>query len=400
MQITTAVTTASDTASAAADLVQTLCAALGGPPDWLVLSPTVNYDLEVLRAAIAEALPGCALHGSTSCAGVMTETGYHSADGRALGALGMRDPDGAYGVGMESLGDDPFAAAKQASARAVAAADRPGETPAIVWVTAAPGSEERVIEGIEAFFGPDVPIAGGSSADNAVAGNWKQFTGDEVRADAVIVTAIFPSTEVHFGFHSGYEPTPIKGVVTACEGRRVDAINGEPAAEVYNGWIGGILDDALATGADANILADTTLFPLGRVVGSIRGTDYYMLSHPDSLTAKHGLTFFAEVSVGDEITLMRGTEASLVERAGRVAKGVLAADDADVDQVAGALVIYCAGCMLTVQPKMGEVVTGLCAALGDKPFLGSFTFGEQGCFLGGENRHGNLMISVLVVMQE
>ena len=36
------------------------------------------------------------------------------------------------------------------------------------------------------------------------------------------------------------------------------------------------------------------------------------------------------------------------------------------------------------------------AALPGIPFLGSFTFGEQGCFPGGENRHGNLMISVLL----
>ena len=66
------------------------------------------------------------------------------------------------------------------------------------------------------------------------------------------------------------------------------------------------------------------------------------------------------------------------------------------DQVSGALVIYCAGCMLTVQDEMEEVAAEVREALGGKPFLGAFTFGEQGCFTGGENRHGNLMISVVV----
>jgi hypothetical protein len=65
------------------------------------------------------------------------------------------------------------------------------------------------------------------------------------------------------------------------------------------------------------------------------------------------------------------------------------------DSIAGALVIYCAGCMLGIQPRMQEVVESLRGALGERPFLGTFTFGEQGCFVGGENRHGNLMISVL-----
>jgi len=59
-------------------------------------------------------------------------------------------------------------------------------------------------------------------------------------------------------------------------------------------------------------------------------------------------------------------------------------------------VIFCAGCMLTVRERMDQVVLGLRDNLADVPFLGCFTFGEQGCFIGGENRHGNLMISVTV----
>ena len=45
---------------------------------------------------------------------------------------------------------------------------------------------------------------------------------------------------------------------------------------------------------------------------------------------------------------------------------------------------------------MEEVATEVREALGGKPFLGAFTFGEQGCFTGGESHHGNLMISVVV----
>jgi hypothetical protein len=28
--------------------------------------------------------------------------------------------------------------------------------------------------------------------------------------------------------------------------------------------------------------------------------------------------------------------------------------------------------------------------------MGMFSFGEQGCLFGGENRHGNLMISAII----
>ncbi len=91
---------------------------------------------------------------------------------------------------------------------------------------------------------------------------------------------------------------------------------------------------------------------------------------------------------------MHGDSNALVSRAGRVASEALARASLTRDQIAGALVIYCAGCMLSVRERMPEVVAGLREELGDVPFLGAFTFGEQGCFLGGENRHGNLMISV------
>jgi hypothetical protein len=52
--------------------------------------------------------------------------------------------------------------------------------------------------------------------------------------------------------------------------------------------------------------------------------------------------------------------------------------------------------MLTVGDSMEQVSDGLNHALCGAPYLGVFTFGEQGCFLGGENRHGNLMISIVI----
>jgi hypothetical protein len=49
--------------------------------------------------------------------------------------------------------------------------------------------------------------------------------------------------------------------------------------------------------------------------------------------------------------------------------------------------------MLGVEERMDDVVKGVSDSLGHAPFLGVFTFGEQGAPLGGEARHVNLMIS-------
>ena len=63
---------------------------------------------------------------------------------------------------------------------------------------------------------------------------------------------------------------------------------------------------------------------------------------------------------------------------------------------AGVLMIYCAGCMLAIDDDLEDMVDGLRNCYPDLPIMGFYTFGEQGCFMDGKSRHGNLMISALV----
>jgi len=397
MHVATADSTSESSKEAADQLWEQLSTRLGSPPDWIVIAPSVSYDISQLQQTL-NSLGAKRFHGSTSCLGAMTERGVVNTEGRGIAAFGIADPDGDYGVGEATLdaSASPEAAACQALDKALSDAGRPGEMPGLIWISAPPGCEERVINGLESSLGAGVPIVGGSSADNDVSGQWAQLTQAGVYLDAVIVSVLFPSTELYFAFHSGYEPTEIKGRVTRADGRILYEIDGRPAAEVYDDWTGGVLQDAFATG-EQNVLPLTTLYPLGRVVGNVGGTAYHQLSHPDHITPERGLSLFSNVEEGDEFWLMQGTRHSLVERAGRVARAAMQTGDIKPDDVAGGLVIYCAGCMLTVQDQMDNVVGHLNDTLERRPFLGSFTFGEQGCFIGGENRHGNLMISVLLL---
>jgi len=93
---------------------------------------------------------------------------------------------------------------------------------------------------------------------------------------------------------------------------------------------------------------------------------------------------------------MESSAQDLVQRIDRVTSRALSGISAPDRQVAGALVIYCAGCMLAVQDQMPQVADRFSQALGGQPFLGLFTFGEQGCALLGENSHANLMMSLIV----
>ncbi len=393
LTISTQATTDPDSAAAIRKCFTDVREALGGEPSLLVVYPTVGHDLEAIAAGLREIAPGIPTHGATTCLGVMNDEGFSGNDGVGLGLFGLRDPDGDYGVAVRPLGDDPQAAGREALLAAIAAADREGEPPELVWIASEPGSEEAVLKGFKEILGVRVPIAGGSAADNDVTGGWSEIANGQVYRGVVVVTVMYPSTPLRFAFHSGYSATEHSGVVTKAEGRTLHEIDGRPAAVVYNEWTDGVIEEHLGGG---NVLSTTSLHPLGRVSGEHWGMPYHRLSHPDSVTPEGGLTLFTEVSVGDRLVQMVGTKEHLLTRAGRVAKAAMNSANLTTDALAGALVVYCAGCMLAVQDQIPEVAAGISAELGGRPFLGTFTFGEQGCFANHESYHGNLMISVVV----
>lgn len=393
MKIATSWSTRPDAATAFSDALAALSAQLNGAPSLLLVYFTETFDAEEIAVCCAGLPSQTHVQGCTSCRGVMTQDGMHGG-GHALGMFGIRDPAGAYGVGIAAHGVDPGAAAASALAAALADADRPGETPALVWLNAAPGREEQVLGAITAMIGNSVPVIGGSAADNSVSGRWHLLTRAGVVPDAVAIAVFFPTGRIAHCFQSGYWPTPLHGMVTSASGRVMHEIDGRPAAHVYREWTGQMLADVPDTGG--NVLAKTTLAPLGRVVGKLGGVSYFTLAHPDAVLENGSLSLFAEVALGEEVTLMSGSKDTLISRAGRVVDEAIALEKFDREEILGAMVVYCAGCMLTVEAEMPSVVARLRSALHSKPFLGIFTFGEQGSVIDGAATHGNLMISAIV----
>lgn len=396
MKTSTGFSVESNTAVAVKTAMENVTAGLGSEPDLLIVYSSVTHEIETIRTEVTNIAPNAQIHGGTSCMGVMTRQGFHSVDGTGLGIMGISNPDGDFGTGLKQLGDNPRKAGAEAIQAALAVANRPGEPPALVWLNSAPGSEEKVLLGIQDVIGNSVPIAGGSTADNTIQGNWKQFSSAEVMDSGIIVTAMYPSAGVCMSFHNGYFPTENTGIVTKVDDRTLYEIDGKPAAKVYNEWTNGAMDDFMSGG---NILGASSLYPLGRFAGNMGDLDYHRLTHPETITAEGAITLFSTLDEGDEIIQMTGTRKSLISRAGIVAKAALEIGRTEKDNICGGLVVYCAGCMLTVQDEMDRVAEEITKVI-DVPFLGVFTFGEQGCFYSGENHHGNLMISVVLFRKE
>ncbi|MGC4250127.1 MAG: FIST N-terminal domain-containing protein [Sphingobium sp.] len=368
----------------------------------------VFYDAEHEDEAIFDFLrtrfDGAAILGGTSCNGVMSQDGLGGP--RSIGLLVLEDPEGNYGTASARLQGDVPDCAERTLHAALENADCAGELPELIWIYQAPGQEEAVIEGLRRVVGDRCPIIGGSSADNDVSGQWRQMGPDGAISDGLVVGVLFSSGGIGFAFQGGYEPSgesgivtrigydPVgeSGVVTQSRGRQIISIDGEPAAAVYNRWIGGSLDDKLASGG--SILAETTMHPVGVDVGKIEGITSYLLIHPDKILADGVLSTFASIEEGTRLYSMKGERTRLITRAGKVATAAAAMLPGGPESLAGGLVVYCGGCMLAVGEEMPKVASAVTGSFEGKPFLGCFTFGEQGAIL-GKNAHGNLMISAI-----
>ena len=362
------------------------------------------HDDRQISWFLQQRFPAAAVIGGTSCSGIMTQHGLGGPG--SIGLLLVDDADGNYGAASVRLEGNPADCAERALREALLAADCADELPELVWIYQSPGTEEEVINGLRRVLGERCPIIGGSSADNAADGRWRQLGPGGPLNDGLVVGVLFPSGGVGFAFQGGYEPagpsgvvtrvgfkaSGDSGVVTCSHGREILTIDDEPAAEVYNRWVGGLLADKLGDGG--SILTDTTMFPLGIDSGKVEDVPHYMLIHPARILKNGGLSTFASVEVGTRVYCMHGNRGRLVERAGKVTAAAATALPGGSTTVAGALIVYCAGCMLAVGDDMPNVAKTVAESLDGRPFIGCFTFGEQG-FMIDRNAHGNLMISAV-----
>ncbi|MDX8393228.1 MAG: FIST N-terminal domain-containing protein [Mariprofundales bacterium] len=370
------------------------------PKEWREKPPNMLwcYTADVLQHkdilhTLRNAMPQTPMIGSTSCRGIMTDSGF-SATGVAL--LGLWDSDGAFGVGVQSQseGSNPILVAKKALLQAIDEAQRPGESPSLIWMHSCPGNEELLIEGIELVVGKNIPIMGGSSADHNMQGEWRQYANFEIWHDAIVIAVLYSSEEISFAFHSGYQPTGNMGIVTRAEDRILYEIDNKPAAEVYDSW-SQVLYGNYSPQNDL-VRPPVTLSPLGIEIGCSADIPYYRLLYPVAVGEHGSLHLLSIVNVGEQIQHMQSTRAILAERAADIARFVLDRQQWDSTQISGALMVYCAGCMLAVEDNMPQMVQEVQQQWPNIPFAGLFSYGEQGCMFGGENTHGNLMIAAMV----
>lgn len=333
----------------------------------------------------------------SSCLGAASSLGVDQANDRRISILAVTDPGGSYGVA--SVSQDKHHIRQQAAETVLAAivnAGRHAELPALIWCMQAPGFEEQIISGIQQVVGDQVPILGGSAADDDVSGCWSQFDGQKLGHDLLVIAVLYPTVQISSYFSSGYSSAHLSGTVTKVEARHIVEIDHQPALYVYNQWL---QQAGLPQMQPGVVMSASTFHPIGRQL-TARDIPFSLLSLPTSVDTEGRIELLAELQPGDQISLMKGSKEQIMRRGAHVLR--VAANNLrlrhDVEPAA-AIIVYCAGCMLAVRDEIADVQQSLTDTLPGVPYLVAFTYGEQGCFADGFNRHGNLMISSVIFGQ-
>ncbi|MEJ7600107.1 MAG: FIST N-terminal domain-containing protein [Kofleriaceae bacterium] len=356
------------------------------------------------------------LIGMSSHDGLLTSEGYHTSPAGVVGVLVVRADGMSAGVGSAHFADvakgQEGEAGRVAYRRAVVDAKRTlDEKPAMVILLPTLRSEEKLLAAITDEVGPNVPVIGGTAAgpskDIALERlkeglEWSIVVNDGIVTSGVAVAVLYAPKPFGWAYGGGFQRSTTKtGVITNAEPRMIRTIDGRPALDVYDEWVGGGLKEAMKRGE--NMLVWCALHPLTRnVYGSDKGEPVvktqFLHPHPnpDQKTEPGSLLVGANVTVGEVLNLGEGSWNILLNRFAQLPRQAKTVAE-NIDPIAG-LFFYCGGALETIprdhRGSMGYLVS---QSMGHGlPWLGVFSWGEQGHVTGIGNLHGNEMASTLL----
>lgn len=391
MRIVSVSTVFSDPTRAGKDILSKLTRAADNPdsPQFVAFFGTPAVAEQSFYREIAPKLDRCAIHGATSSNGVVTTDWDPETTLPLLGALAIYDPKGSYGSASATLDGDAEEIGRETTERALRAAGRTGEAPELLFLSCAPGKEEAFLSGVRSIVGANTQIIGASSADDDLTGQWTQFSPEGFHQEGAVVSVLFPSCSITTACDCGYEPTPSHGVVTSADQRRIQSINGQPAARVYGRWTG-VVAPVTADGTfSAGLIPHRMAPPLGRILGQSSEAPDYALIQPYQVFEDGSLGVMADIREGERLWCMKGDTETLASRVSILTE--LASFGQDDPPRAG-LVVFCGTSTLKDEATKRRLARELRDSFGDIPSLGVFSFGQQWMHESGGFAHANQMM--------
>ena len=322
--------------------------------------------------------------GCTSSAAICTQDGYLNAE---TGYAGMMTFSGDVEVGVGASERKEDETPRETGRRIATEALRQISTnrPEYFFMTASPAEEEEYLKGIQDVVG-DIPVFGGSAADNTVEGKWSIFCDGKIFADGCAIALFHTDAEMKNLYTGEFKETKNYGVITEVRNNRtLVSIDGVPAVKKYCEWTGKKEEDV----AGGNLLTATIFNPLGvkDPIGSVTA-----IRHPMAANEDLSMNIGANLQVGTAVIQMHLEPAEMVQ-----------ANPNAIDKLNGLMrkeaqsyfLVHCGGRRLglALEGKEEQIYPTVKELTGDKEFLMVFTFGEYGKSDHSANTVGGLSLS-------
>ena len=343
---------------------------------------SVKYDSQKLLDGAKEVLGTAPIIGCTSNGGILVPDGYITSEKGFAGIMAIGDSDTTVGVaGMPKM----ITARETGRQVAIDAMKKVGTTvsPSYYFMIANPGEEEEYARGVQDIIG-DVPMFGGSAADDDVSGKWKIFTSDNVFSEGVAVALFYTNKKIVNEFTGRYHETVNSGVITDISGKRtLKEIANVPAMKKYAEWTGIKTRNLMGS----KMLTASILKPLGVKTPTGNVT---LIRHPMAGNTDYSINVGNDLSVNTAVIQMQSSLDELVN-APRLTLRALKSKLSS--KPAAYLLVHCGGRKIAIGDRIGEVADLVKAEAGDVPFIMPFTFGEYGRAEHEANNMGGLMLS-------
>ncbi len=225
-----------------------------------------------------------------------------------------------------------------------------------------------LIYGMQEIFGRSFPMVGASASCEMRSMKTFLYFNQEVLTDSAIGILWGGRLNFGLGIKHGWKPLGKPHSVTKSYGNVVYEIDNEPAANIYEEYLGRKLSDLRQETRLVSVL-----YPIGI---HLAGEEEYLLRNILSIGTDGSLRLQGNVNQGNSIRLMIGTKESALaatEQAGLQAKGTLPNTEVDFALIFDSFSRY-----ILLKRDAAKELEIIKETLGkDTPIIGLYTFGEQ-----------------------
>ena len=323
--------------------------------------------------------------GCTSSAALCTQDGYLNKETGYSGMMLFGGDLEVVTAGSAQTSETPREVGRRVARDAISKVKGADVEPDFFFMSASPANEEEYLEGIQDVIG-NVPVFGGSAADNTVEGKWSILNDGEAFADGLTIAIFYTKGEMKNLYTGAYHETNNVGVITKVRDERtLVEIDHEPALKKYAEWTGKSVESLMGN----NLLTETICAPLGvkDPIGKVTAVRHPMFGNDD-----------LSMNIGANLA-----ENTAVIELSNTPEGILKANEETINNLNKLMVseansyflVHCGGRRLglalsqiedKIYPEVKKVIP-------NKEFLMVFTFGEYGMGDHSSNTVGGLSLS-------